>query len=78
TYPIAKPEPRLVIPIFDKKGKIESFQGRALRDGAKSKYITIKACEESTKISGQDTIDPLKTVYLLEGPLDSLFVDNAG
>lgn len=78
TYPIAKPEPRLVIPIFDKKGKIESFQGRALRDGAKSKYITIKACEESTKIYGQDTIDPLKTVYLLEGPLDSLFVDNAG
>lgn len=78
SYPLPKDEPRLVIPIFDNKGKIESFQGRALRDNAASKYMTIKACEQSTKIYGQDTIDPLKTVYFLEGPLDSLFVDNAG
>lgn len=78
TYPNPKTEPRLVIPIFSSDGRIESFQGRALRDGAKSKYITIKACDASTKVYGQDTIDPLKTVYLLEGPLDSLFVDNAG
>lgn len=71
-------EPRLVIPIFDKNGKIESFQGRALRDDANAKYMTIKANEHSTKVYGQDTIDSLKPVYLLEGPLDSLFVDNAG
>lgn len=78
SYPTPEPEPRLVIPIFDKDGKIESFQGRALRDGAKAKYMTIKANENSTKVYGQDTIDSLKTVYLLEGPIDSLFVDNAG
>lgn len=78
TYIDPQAEPRLVIPIFDNKGKIESFQGRALRDGAKSKYMTIKACETSTKVYGQDTINPLKVVYFLEGPLDSLFVDNAG
>lgn len=78
SYCVEESEPRLVIPIFDNKGKIESFQGRALRDNANAKYMTIKACEHSTKVYGQDTIDPLKTVYLLEGPIDSLFVDNAG
>ncbi|QDH49170.1 DNA primase [Pantoea phage Phynn] len=78
SYRSPKPEPRLVIPIFDKDGKIESFQGRALRDDAKAKYMTIKANEHSTKVYGQDTINSLKPVYLLEGPLDSLFVDNAG
>lgn len=77
TYNNPEPESRLVIPIFDTKGKIESFQGRALK-ASNAKYMTIKASEQSTKVYGQDTIDPLKTVYLLEGPLDSLFVDNAG
>lgn len=78
-YMYPKPEPRLVIPIFNEKGKIESFQGRALRkvDGG-AKYMTIKACEDSTKVYGQDTIDPLQWVYLFEGPLDSLFIKNAG
>lgn len=78
SYPNPKEEPRLVIPIFDNKGKIESFQGRALRKSSAAKYMTIKANEHSTKVYGQDTIDPLKTVYFLEGPLDSLFVANAG
>ncbi|WWQ13132.1 DNA primase [Morganella phage vB_Mm5] len=73
-------EYRLVIPIFNEDGKIESFQGRALSANAekRTKYITIKASPDSTKFYGQDTIDPLKTVFILEGPLDSLFVDNSG
>lgn len=78
-YRYPKPEPRLVIPIFNEKGDIESFQGRALRktdEGAK--YITIKACDDSTKVYGQDTINPVESVYLFEGPLDSLFIENAG
>lgn len=77
TYPKPQKEFRLVIPIFNKDGKIESFQGRALKP-AKNKYITIKADEASTKIYGQDTIDESKDhVFILEGPLDSLFLDNA-
>lgn len=77
TYKKPRQEYRLVIPIFNKDGEIESFQGRALRKDAAQKYITIKACPDSTKIYGQDTVDPNKTVYFLEGPIDSLFIDNA-
>lgn len=78
TYPVPKPEPRLVIPIFNAEGKIESFQGRALRSDAKAKYLTIKASEDSTKIYGQDTVDESKQwVYVMEGPIDTLFIPNS-
>lgn len=77
TYSNEKNEPRLVIPIFNAEGKIESFQGRALRKDAPQKYMTIKAYDEATKIYGQDTVDPNKLVFVMEGPLDSLFVDNS-
>ena len=76
TYKNETNEPRLVIPIFNAQGKIESFQGRALRKDAPQKYITIKASEDSTKIYGLDTVKPTSMVYFLEGPIDSLFVDN--
>lgn len=77
TYKNEKNEPRLVIPIFNKEGKIESFQGRALRKDAPQKYITIKANEHATKIYGLDTVDESKDVYVMEGPIDSLFIENA-
>ncbi|AZV01085.1 hypothetical protein KNU35_gp146 [Escherichia phage vB_EcoM_005] len=44
TYSKEMPEPRLVIPIFNKNKQIESFQGRALRKDAPQKYITISWC----------------------------------
>ncbi len=70
-------EHRLVIPIFNKAGKIESFQGRALKE-SRVKYMTIKADENSTKIYGQESIDESKDyVLIVEGPIDSLFLDNA-
>lgn len=77
TYKNETNEPRLVIPIFNKEGKIESFQGRALRKDAPQKYITIKANEHATKIYGLDTVDGSKDVYVMEGPIDSLFIENA-
>lgn len=77
TYKDEKNEPRLVIPIFNRNKEIESFQGRALRKDDARKYITIKAHEEATKIYGLDTVDERMTVWITEGPIDSLFVDNA-
>lgn len=76
TYSNEKNEPRLVIPIFSREGKIESFQGRALRKDAPQKYITIKANENSSKIYGLDTVKD-GDVYVTEGPIDSLFIPNA-
>lgn len=77
TYKKEPKEYRLVIPIYNADGKMESFQGRALTPDAPQKYITIKSSDDATKIYGVDRIDPSQTVITLEGPLDSLFIKNA-
>lgn len=77
TYANEKNEPRLVIPIYNVNKEIESFQGRALRKDAPQKYITIKSNEDATKIYGLDTADDRKRVWVMEGPIDSLFIPNA-
>ena len=71
-----KDEPRIIIPIIN-QGKIIGFQGRSLNPNSKIKYITIIIDENSPKIYGLDSIDWNKTVYITEGPFDSMFVDNA-
>jgi hypothetical protein len=68
-------DPRLVIPFYNKDKTLFAFQGRALTD-SKIKYITIKLDDESDKIFGLDTVDTSKKVYVVEGPIDSMFLDN--
>jgi len=73
---IRKDEPRIIIPFKDKEGNVFGFQGRSLRsDGLR--YITILLEENQPKIFGLDTLDYEKTIYITEGPLDSLLVRNA-
>lgn len=69
-------EPRIVIPFYDTDGKIELIQGRSLDNHSKLRYITIKSHDNVDKIFGREKVDFTKTVYCVEGPLDSLFVDN--
>ena len=77
TFDNPKKECRLVIPIYNREGKIESYQGRALSSSARQKYMTIKAHEDASKIYGVDTVDESKQwVYVMEGPIDSLFIPN--
>ena len=66
--------PRLLIPFRDEEGNIFAYQGRAFGN-EQPKYITIKL-EDRDKIFGLDRVDKSKHVYVVEGPLDSLFVDN--
>ena len=67
---------RIVIPFFDEDGKMVAAQGRALVDSV-LRYITVKVHENSVKLFGLERWDKRKTTYLLEGPIDSLFLPNA-
>jgi len=69
-------EPRIIIPLIN-KGKIFGFQGRSLDKNSKVKYITIILDDHHPKIYGLDKVDWTKTVYVVEGPFDSMFIDNA-
>ena len=66
---------RLVIPFYDRDNNLLGVQGRAL-DQSKIRYITIKK-EEAKKIYGLNRIDLTKQIYVVEGPIDSLFLNNA-
>ena len=68
-------EPRIIIPFKDKDGNLLGVQGRAIGH-SKIKYITIKGNEDDPKIFGWNRVDPDKTMYVVEGPLDSLFLSN--
>lgn len=77
TYKAEEVEPRIVIPIFDDNGEISAMQGRALRKTEKLRYITIKASEDSNKVFGLERVKEDNDIFYLEGPIDSVFIDNA-
>ena len=68
-------EPRLVIPFFDEQNKLIGAQGRALRN-SKVRYVTVKVHENSQKIFGLERWNSEEHTYLVEGPIDSLFLPN--
>ena len=70
-----KDEPRLIIPFVNKNGELMGFQGRAFGKSS-LRYITIKVDENAPKIFGLDTINRSKPVYIVEGPIDSMFLEN--
>ena len=67
--------PRLIIPFRDESGEVFAYQGRAFGD-EQPKYITIKIDADRDKIFGLDKVDKSKSILVVEGPLDSLFLDN--
>jgi hypothetical protein len=71
--------PVLVIPFFDEKGVCDYIQCRhIIKNEGKNdrRFTTFEVNEDSLKIYGLDRIDWNKTVRIVEGPIDSLFVDN--
>ena len=73
---VSNDEPRIIIPL--KKGRtIFGFQGRSLSPKNKLRYITIMLDDEAPKIYGLDKINKSKPIYIVEGPFDSLFLENS-
>jgi hypothetical protein len=66
--------PRLVIPFRDESGEVFAAQGRAFGKEI-PKYLTLKF-DDKPKIFGLDRVDFSRRFYVVEGPIDSLFLDN--
>lgn len=73
--PIRSREPRLVIPSVTKEGTVLGFVGRALEPST-VRYIAISIFGTDL-VYGTDTVDFNKDYYVLEGPIDAMFLDNA-
>lgn len=73
---ITTAEPRLVLPFRDAAGKLTGVTCRAIR-GEELRYIMVRIDEDAPQIFGKELMNPLTTVYAVEGPIDSLFLPNA-
>jgi hypothetical protein len=78
TYTTIPNDERIVIPFVNKKGELVAAQGRCL-SGSKNaiRYITVKFVKDGRAIYGEDRLDYSKRIYAVEGPIDSVFLDNA-
>jgi DNA primase len=70
-----KDEPRLVIPFVDQKGNLFGYQGRAFFN-VEPRYITIILDEDKPRVYGLETVNLNERVYIVEGPIDSMFLHN--
>jgi len=69
-------DPRLVIPFYDAEKNLVAFQGRSLSD-SKLRYITVKVSDDNRKIFGLDRVNTEENICVVEGPIDSLFLNNS-
>jgi hypothetical protein len=65
----------LVIPFINKDGRMHAFQARYFEGDVR--YITIQLDESVPKIYGLDQYERGHKSYVLEGPIDSMFLPNA-
>lgn len=74
-------EKRIVIPIYNENGDIVSLISRGLKKGS-IRYINLKFTEKTYLFgmfdsSGKQKIDYNKKIYVTEGSIDSMFLDNS-
>lgn len=67
--------PALVIPFINRDGRLHALQGRFFSGG--TRYVTIILDESVPKIYGLDRYDRGDRAYVLEGPIDTMFLPNA-
>ena len=72
-------DPKLIIPFYEAGGKtLLALQARDLVGNKNSpKYLTVKIIEDAAKIYGLERIVWNRDHYVVEGPLDSLFLSNS-
>lgn len=70
---------RLVIPFYDEYNNLIAVSGRALENAEeKLRYVTIRADDSEDKlIFGKDRLKLSENILIVEGPLDSFFLNNA-
>jgi len=72
----SKKESRIIIPLLTKDGQLFGYQARSLDPAAKLRYITTILDPDYPKVFGLDRVKDDETIYVTEGPIDSLFIRN--
>jgi DNA primase len=67
----------LVIPFYNESKELIGVQGRSLEANSKVRYITLKKDSVEKLWYGLWRVNPQETIYITEGPIDSIFLPNA-
>ena len=68
---------RIIIPFYDRHGELIGVTGRVIDNRKKPRYLTLRFTEENgPMIFGLNVVNKNKKVYVVEGPLDALFLPN--
>lgn len=70
-------ESRIIIPLFSKDKNAFGFQARAIDPNSKLRYITTILDKQYPKLFGMDNVNYEDTIFVLEGPFDSMFIENS-
>lgn len=68
---------KLILPFFDLEGNLIGAQARSIDPSEKLRYETIKHPEVEHMVFGLDCWNRNQTTRIVEGPIDSLFVQNS-
>lgn len=74
--PFMKPHPRIMIPYRDRTGDVYRYLARSFTGKFGSKYLYTEI-KEGFPFYGGYKIDKRQRVYIVEGPIDSMLLDNA-
>ena len=69
-------DPRIILPFFSEEGEMIGLTGRAINDSP-LRYLTMRFRDDVPLIFNANNVDKTKTIYVTEGPIDSLFLPNS-
>ena len=69
-------DPRVILPFIDEDGELVGITGRAINDSP-LRYLTMRFLDDVPLIYNIQNVDKTKTIYVTEGPIDSLFLPNS-
>lgn len=69
-------EERIIIPCFTRQKKLIGLTCRGINN-ERLRYVTIKAIKDHPLVFGLNKVDLSKPIYVTEGPIDSMFLDNS-
>lgn len=75
-YKKLQDDERIVIPFFNRDGKIVGGQGRCIGNKSSIRYITFRKNDDINLLYGLERWRKASQTYVVEGPLDSLFLPN--
>ena len=69
-------DPRIIMPFYSEQGEMIGITGRAINDSP-LRYLTMRFRDDVPLIFNANKVDKTKTIYVTEGPIDSLFLPNS-